>query len=169
MNDMLLKTIYKALAEQYLREQYSIKRLEERFTESELPFRPRREHLFWLLNEPHLERLEVQEKKILEQIVKEEADAKTCADFMVSTCDRVMAGDLRAGVNYEFFADIYGRGILPGNSIVFYVDDCTEMNEKGEVNWEIEKRKEKLFQNVKSQFEQIANGKGERKVYLLRI
>ena len=62
MNEMSLRSIYKALAEQYLRELYSIERLEERFAESELSFRPRREYLIWLVNEPHLERLEDQEK-----------------------------------------------------------------------------------------------------------
>ena len=169
MNEMSLRSISKALAEQYLRELYSIERLEERFAESELSFRPRREYLIWLVNEPHLERLEDQEKKILEQIARETADVKACADFMISTCDRVMAGDLRTGINYEFFADIYGRGILPGNSIVFYIDDCTEMNEKGDVNWEVEERKEKLFLNVKKQFEQLANEKSEKNAYLLRI
>lgn len=169
MNEMPLRSIYKALAEQYLREQYSIERLEDRFAQSGLPFHPQKEHLFVLVNEPHLERLKDQEKAILEQIAREKTDAGTCAEFVINTCDKVMAGDLRNGVNYEFFPDVHERGLLPGNSIVFYMDDCIKMDEKGGRNWEVEERKEKLFQNVKSQFEQIANEKCERKVYLLRI
>ena len=43
------------------------------------------------------------------------------------------------------------------------------MNEKGDVNWEVEERKEKLFLNVKIQFEQLANEKSEKNAYLLRI
>ena len=105
----------------------------------------------------------------MEQIAREEIDAGTCAEFVINTYDKVMAGDLRDGVNYEFFPDVHERGLLPGNSIVFYMDDRIKMDEKGGRNWEVEERKEKLFRNVKSQFEQLANEKYERKVYLFRI
>lgn len=171
-----ISMLYKKLAEQYLFEVYSIRRLEERFAECEVKFLPESEteqenklalKFISLLNKAHIERLDENERKSLEEISKGNTEINI-AEFIDSTYVKVLAGDIRKNVQYEYFKNIYGKGILPGNAIVFFFRDKVEYNAENQVNWETEYRKDKIFHNVKTQFEKMANRKSQSPIYLIR-
>lgn len=171
-----LSMLYKKLAEQYLFEVYSIRRLDERFAACEVKFLPETEteqenelalKFISLLNKAHIERLDENERKSLEEISKGNTEINI-AEFIDSTYEKVLAGDIRKNVQYEYFKNIYGKGILPGNAIVFFFRDKIEYNAENQINWETEHQKDKIFHNVKMQFEKMANRKSQNPIYLIR-
>lgn len=175
-----LSRLYRALSQQYLIEQYSLKRLDERFAEGETYFEPLDERnlqqgngiylkYISLLNKARIERLEENELKMLREINNENPGNINLADFIGRTYARILAGDITPGTQYEFFKDIYGKGVLPGNAVIFSFRDKTSYGPDGEIDWSIEERKSRIFHQVKEQFEELANAGSNHPVYLVRM
>lgn len=165
-----LAILYQKLAEQYLFEMYSVRRLDERFGECEPAFVPEDVEnpddelslrFISLLNEAHIERLDESETQVLEEISEGNERRINIADFMAQTYEKVLAGDLRPNTQYEYFKNIYGRGILPGNAIIFAFRDKRDGAQ--------EEKKTRIFNNVKMQFEELANRNAKSPVYLMRV
>ena len=165
-----LAILYQKLAEQYLFEMYSVRRLDERFGECEPAFVPEDAEkpgdelslrFISLLNEAHIERLDENERQVLEEIGEGNERRINIADFMAQTYEKVLAGDLRPNTQYEYFKNIYGRSILPGNAIIFVLRDKRDGLQEEKKTW--------IFNNVKKQFEELANRNAKSPVYLMRI
>lgn len=169
--------VYKMIAEQYLYEKYSIGRLDQRFSEQKIPFEPIKRdkeevgqqlRYITLSNHANIERLESEELNELEKIADGYFESINILNFVESTYRKVLAGDIRPNVKYEFYPNIHGEGILPGDAIVFLFHDQVTYDLEGKIDWEIEGRKETMFKNVKVQFEALANRNSETPIYLVR-
>ncbi len=169
----VLSDFYKLLAEQYLRESFSIKRLEERFEECDTPFVPKvtdsPARFLSLVNEPHLDRLSEEELQLLDKMYEGTATGEEAALFLEKSCPLVLAGDLDPGVEYEFFRDFRGRGIFPGNTIVFRFRDKVALDGNGKLDEPAERKKSRIFANVKRQFEEMVGEKAGAPIRLVRI
>ena len=169
-----LSEIYRSLAEQYLIEKYSVKRLDERFGECKAAFIPEDDRTdnglkyISVLNSAHMERLSEEEIQIFRTLLTDEDREEDLVKFIISTCDLVMAGDIRKSIYCEYYKDIHGNGIFPGNAVIFCFRDQTRYDENGKMDWAEEGYKNKVFNRVKLQFEQLAGRKEENPVYLIR-
>ncbi len=167
-----LSLFYKEMAEEYLRKILSMKRLEERFEECEPSFIPemtdRPSHFFTLVNRVNLERLDESEMELLEGMYQGRVEGAEAAALLEQTCFRVMAGDPESGVVHEYFQDIHGKGILPGNAMVFLFHDKATIDESGRIDTEAELKKIRIFANVKRQFESLAEEKTGVPVCIVR-
>lgn len=172
-----LKVAYRILVSQYLFEKYSLRRLDERFLESSAAFLPKTDavlredyelQFISLLNEAHIERLSGAELEMFQEILEDESDHTGIFDFLERTYEKVLAGTVVPGIEFEFFKDIYGRGIFPGNALIFQFRDQEMYDENGKLRRETEEQKARVFERVKVQYEKIANAKSRVPVYLVR-
>lgn len=168
---------YRELVSQYLFEKYSIRRLDERFLEcgsaflpaaDEKDFLPWRLNFISLLNEVHMERMSLEELEEFQSLLEKEDGNTDILDFLERTWEKVLAGTETEGSLYEFYPDIRGKGILPGNALVFEFRDMTQYDSEGKTDWELENEKARVFERVKIQYEKIANAKSAVPVYLVR-
>lgn len=175
-----LSRIYWLLSWQYLTEQYALKRLDERFAECETRFEPVEQgnrqqgsgiYLIYisLWNKARIERLEESEIKQLYEINNGNPNNINLSEFISNTYIRVLAGDIRPDTQHEFFKDIYGKGVLPGNAVIFSFRDKMAYGSDGEIDWVLEEKKERIFGHVKNQFEKLANVRANHPVYLVRM
>lgn len=173
-----LSIAYKIVAEQYLINMLSLKRLDERFCECEIGFETVKSDIseknnglkfISLINNPHIERLDENESNVLNIICDGNAEDLDIQDFIEKTYQKVLAGDIGENKMYEFYKSIYGNGILPANSIVFSFRDKNAYNSDGSLDWDIMKKKAILFFNVKQQFEKLVKEKTSVPVYLVRL
>lgn len=165
---------YKLIADQIVIEKYSLKRLDERFGECSAGFIPAGDRnedglqFLSVLNRPHLERLS--EERLLEfrNMAARENMEDELVSFVEASFRDILEGDPRPNVQYEYFRDIHGRGIFPGNSLVLLFRDKVQYDPAGKVDWNGEARKEEVFAQVKEQFEELVNQKGDCPVFLVR-
>lgn len=170
--------VYKIVAEQYLINMLSLKRLDERFYECKIGFETIKTDVseknnglrfISLINNPHIERLDEDENNVLNMICDGNTEDLDIQGFIEKTYQKVLAGDIGENRKYEYYKSIYGNGILPANSIVFSFRDKNVYNSDGSMDWNIMKKKTMLFFNVKQQFEKLAKEKISVPVYLVRL
>lgn len=173
-----LKSFYKELAETYLRGIYSIEALENGFKNCKVVYysKPGSNHLITLFNEPQIENLDEDEINYISSLVeKERPDEKIgreVLDFIEKTYRKVLylpGWENADGRMAEFFPNIYEIGILPVNSIIFRFMDVLPNVPFEEIDREEEAKKDRIFANVKAQFEKMANKDDKDYVWLIRF
>lgn len=173
-----LSVIYKIIAEQYLINMLSLKRLDERFSECGVGFETLKSgadkknnglKFITLINNAHIERLNESQRDILNKIYDGDINELDVQSFIEQTYQKVLAGDTGESKNYEFYKSIYGDGILPANSIVFCFRDKSVYNADGSMDWEMMKKKSMIFLSVKQQFECLVKEKMDVPIYLVRL
>lgn len=181
--DEKIENYYYWLAEQFLIEKYSLRSLDERFQKSTIPFISVRKQeapfltYISLWNRPKLERLSEKELTVIKELTEtgeskivEDILGINLAEFLQNTYQKVLAEDMREGMVHEFYPSIYGDGILPAKAIVFRFEDKIAYDENGSILWEIEQKKNNIFNSVKRQLETLIRSKNkEDLVYLVRM
>ena len=177
MTDLEKRTVYKATVEEYLRQKFSIDRLEERFAEA--GFTPMsadkgkngQPKFIYLLNEPDLGRLSEDDAALFDELdagAGEDAVFRF-AQMAAATYQNTMLKGQSDDVNAEFFPDLYNRGILPGNSIIFFFRDRISADRMEDEDIAFEQKKDRIFANVKQQFEQLASREKAYHTWLFRM
>ena len=177
MNLQEKKIVYKAAAEEFLRRKFSIDRLEERFAEA--GFTPMEDddsgsghaRFIYLFNEPDLERLSEEDMALFDKIgTGDDGQALEAFSLMVArTYPEVLCPGKEANRMAEFFPDTYDRGVLPENSIILLFRDRISADRIEDEDVEFERRKDRIFVNVKRQFEALASKEKAYCTWLIRL
>ncbi len=164
-----MKALYFLMTEEYLKKKYGIDTVEERLKEHELGFVSANEDgsLFHVLNDAHYERIAPEEWERFEDAVDAQ-DNEALARFISESYPTVLYGNEDPDVSVEFFPDIHGRGISKSNTIFFNFEDIMAEDGNG-IDIEKERQKDELFFSVKTQFEEIVNGKEPELVRIVRL
>jgi hypothetical protein len=91
------------------------------------------------------------------------------AQMAAATYQNTMLKGQSDDVNAEFFPDLYNRGILPGNSIIFFFRDRISADRMEDEDIAFEQKKDRIFANVKQQFEQLASREKAYHTWLFRM
>lgn len=164
-----VKDIYRQIAEEFLFEKYGINIIEKRIKEQGLNYIPAEKDgkLIHLFNEPHMERLLESEYLRFVELI-ENNDSERIVDFINETYRKVLYPETDIKSETEFFRDIYGNGIFPSNTILFVFNDLLSKIDLNEEEKKLEEKKDKLFQNVRVQYERIVNKENDENVRLIR-
>lgn len=156
------QTAYRLLVEQYVLKRTGLKSLDERLKKSELGFASLKEQsysqafstmelsFFSIRNTIHVERLNKDEFNILARYIYDEVD-DGLEDMISDTYAKVFARDTRDGIYVEYFKDIHGAGILPGDTIIFDLAVYCPATEDSQLH----KRKYNTLVSIKKQLEPL--------------
>lgn len=175
MTDLEKRAVYKATVEEYLRQKFSIDRLEERFAEA--GFTPMsadkgkngQPKFIYLFNEPDLGRLSEEDTALFDELDAGEDAGFRFVQMAAATYMDTMLKGKSDDIKAEFFPDLYDRGILPGNSIIFFFRDRISADRLEDEDIAFEQKKDRIFTNVKRQFEQLASREKAYHTWLFRM
>jgi hypothetical protein len=125
----------------------------------------------YLFNEPDLGRLSEEDAALFDELdagAGEDAVFRF-AQMAAATYQNTMLKGQSDDVNAEFFPDLYNRGILPGNSIIFFFRDRISADRMEDEDIAFEQKKDRIFANVKQQFEQLASREKAYHTWLFRM
>ena len=171
--------IYETLAEDALAEKFSLRRLDERFAESDLGFVPKQKKagsqmkFFTLYNRAHTERLSDEDKALLEywaaeDVSDEETDSTQLLDMIERTWKTVLSTRYSAEEITVMNRSIPEAPSMPEDALIFRFSDTFPEGPADAIDWEAEKEKEAVFYAVKAQYEDLVKQKSETPVYLMK-
>ena len=165
--------LYKQLAEQILIEKYALKRLDERFSEEKNIFTPDTEEksnglkYFTMINNAYVERLSEEDLSAFKDFVGNPENEKLgeLLKIVAATYHIVLGNCIRE----EFFLSMNGGGNYPLNStVIFEFADKREFDENGNYIQPSEEKKNRVFFNVKKQYEKMVFDKTGDNVCIVR-